>query len=38
MFNLAKSRIYSPSRNLKDNQIKELPPEVFQNNTELAVL
>ena len=38
MFNLAKSRIYSPSRNLEYNQIKELPSEVFQNNTELAVL
>ena len=28
----------SPFRDLDDNQIEELPPGVFDNNTELAIL
>ena len=27
-----------PIRDLDDNQIEELPPGVFDNNTELAIL
>ena len=27
-----------PFRDLDDNQIEELPPGVFDNNTELAIL
>ena len=34
----SKSRTYPHFRDLENNQIEELPPEVFHNNSQLVIL